>query len=203
MEPRPLVAESSAVAPAVVTSRYDEPNAIVEGSVEGDVALLAHLPLPSELVAAEDMSIVREIRAKVERVDAKLSSLQAVVAETRAWTKRVELVHQAQQAKEAEERAARIIADAEERARQLLAAAERAIPDVAAASSSLASAPEPEVREAPHEARQARELSIEEQEAEALYDAIELFTRTNAEVVNELSELLKTLPAREQRQENG
>jgi hypothetical protein len=205
MEPRQLVAESRIVPPAIVTSRYEDTSGTMEGFFfEGDVPDQVGLQLPSEHVAAEDIGIVREIRARVERVDAKLSSLQAVVAETRAWTERVEFAHQAQQSKEAEERAARIVAEAEERARHLLAAAERAAADVTTVSPDRVSTPEPEVPEPEvPKVQKVQELSVDAAEAEALYNAIELFTRTNADVVNELSALLKSLPTREQRPEEA
>jgi hypothetical protein len=167
---------------------------------------------PSDLVAPEEMGIIREIRAKVERVDSRLTSLQDWVAETRAWTERVELAHRAQcdlgrlvlesqlrvdrQVKDAEARAAQIVAKAEQQARELIAAAE-----VAAAEVTAAAAREPVETTAPAEAESPAtpELSPEDAEAEELYDAIELFTRTNAELVNELSALLSTIPARDQR----
>jgi uncharacterized membrane protein len=158
------------------------------------------------------MGIIREIRAKVERVDSRLTSLQDWVAETRAWTERVELAHRAQcdlgrlvlesqlrvdqQVKEAEERAAQIVAKAEDQARELVAAAEVAAAEVTAAA---AEEPVATTAHAPSKSPATTELSPEEVEAEELYDAIELFTRTNAELVNELSALLSTIPARDQR----
>lgn len=167
---------------------------------------------PSDLVAPEEMGIIREIRAKVERVDSRLTSLQDWVAETRAWTERVELAHRAQcdlgrlvlesqlrvdqQVKEAEERAAQIVAKAEDQARELVAAAEVAAAEVTAAA---AEEPVATTAHAPSKSPATTELSPEEVEAEELYDAIELFTRTNAELVNELSALLSTIPARDQR----
>jgi hypothetical protein len=164
------------------------------------------------LFADEEMEVIRAMRAKVDRVDARLTSLQEWVAETRSWTERVELAQKAQaelgrlvlesqaridqQVRDAEERAARIVAEAEEQARALLAAAEVAAAEVAAA----ATRPVDEESEATDEDESANaELSAEEAEAEELYEAIELFTRTNAELVNELSALISTIPAREQR----
>jgi hypothetical protein len=167
---------------------------------------------PSDLVAPEEMGVIREIRAKVERVDSRLTSLQDWVAETRAWTERVELAHRAQcdlgrlvlesqlrvdqQVKDAEARAAQIVAKAEEQARELIAAAEVAAAEVTAAA---ANEPVATATPAPSESPTTTELSPEDAEAEELYDAIELFTRTNAELVNELSALLSTIPARDQR----
>ncbi|HEY5273999.1 MAG TPA: hypothetical protein VIJ34_12280 [Acidimicrobiales bacterium] len=180
---------------------------------EKDVDQLSAIEARADLFADEEMEVIRAMRAKVERVDARLTSLQEWVAETRSWTERVELAQKAQrdlgrlvlesqvridqQVRDAEERAARIVAEAEEQARQLLAAAELAAEEVAAAAS------RPVVEEAPVAETQTgsktAELSAEEAEAEELYEAIELFTRTNAELVNELSALISTIPAREQR----
>ena len=165
-----------------------------------------------DLFADEEIEVIRAMRAKVERVDARLTSLQEWIAETRSWTERVELAQKAQrdlgrlvlesqaridqQVKDAEERANRIVAVAEEQARQLLVAAERAAAQVSAAST-------PQGTDAGSEERGARatevELSPEEAEAEQLYEAIELFTRTNAELVNELSALISTIPVRDHR----
>lgn len=196
MQHRQLVADGRVIPPAIVNSRYEDPSEIFEGFFSADVPDQVGLQLPSEHVAAEDIGVVREIRARVERVDAKLSSLQAVVAETRAWTERVELAHQAQQVKRAEDRASRIIAEAEERARQLIAVAERTAVDATSADRVGPAERDVLESEAPA-AKKAGELSVDAAEAEALYNAIELFTRTNADVVNELSELLKSLPARD------
>jgi hypothetical protein len=171
------------------------------------------LDIAAGLFADEEMEVIRAMRAKVERVDARLTSLQEWVAETRSWTERVELAQKAQlelgrlvlesqeridqQVKDAEDRAARIVAEAEEQARALLAAAEVAAAEVAAAA---AHPPVAESAAADAEPRpKSPELSPEEAEAEELYEAIELFTRTNAELVNELSALISTIPAREQR----
>jgi hypothetical protein len=165
------------------------------------------------LFAEEEMEVIRAMRAKVERVDARLTSLQEWVAETRSWTERVELAQKAQrdlgrlviesqeridqQVRGAEERAARIVAEAEEQARQLLADAERAAAELAAAATrhDVEEAPLPEAE--PPQPR--TELSAEEAEADELYDAIELLSRTNAELVNELNALISTIPARENR----
>jgi hypothetical protein len=204
METRRLLAQSRLSASEASVS--DETSEVEDSDEE----LAAELP--SDLVAPEEMGIIREIRAKVERVDSRLTSLQDWVAETRAWTERVELAHRAQcdlgrlvlesqlrvdqQVKDAEARAAQIVAKAEEQARELLAAAEIAAAEVTAAAAEepvAASAP------APSESPATTELSAEDAEAEELYDAIELFTRTNAELVNELSALLSTIPARDQR----
>jgi hypothetical protein len=205
METRRLLAQSRLSATAAEASLPDEES----GDQESDDA--ATVGSPSDIVAAEEMGIIREIRAKVERVDSRLTSLQEWVAETRAWTERVELAHRAQcdlgrlvlesqlrvdqQVKEAEAQAAQIVADAEQQARQLLAAAERAAKEVTAAAAQAPVATTP----AESAAHATADLSVEDAEAEELYDAIELFTRTNAELVNELSALLSTIPAREQR----
>jgi glycine cleavage system H lipoate-binding protein len=165
------------------------------------------------LFADEEMEVIRAMRAKVDRVDARLTSLQEWVAETRSWTERVELAQKAQlelgrlvlvsqeridqQVRDAEERAARIVAEAEEQARALLAAAEVAAAEVAAAATRRPAEESPAAEPEPRS--KSRELSAEEAEAEELYEAIELFTRTNAELVNELSALISTIPAREQR----
>jgi hypothetical protein len=205
MQTRRLLAQSQPSAPSEGASPSDE------ASRAEDTHGAVTAGSPSDLIAPEEMGIIREIRAKVERVDSRLTSLHDWVAETRAWTERVELAHRAQcdlgrlvlesqlrvdqQVKEAEDRAARIVAKAEEQARELLAAAELAAAEVTAA------AQEPVATTAPAkpEWHAATELSAEEAEAEELYDAIELFTRTNAELVNELSALLSTIPARDQR----
>jgi hypothetical protein len=165
------------------------------------------------LFADEEMEVIRAMRAKVDRVDARLTSLQEWVAETRSWTERVELAQKAQlelgrlvlesqaridqQVRDAEERAVRIVAEAEEQARALLAAAEIAAAEVAAAATRPPAEESPAAEAEPRS--KSRELSAEEAEAEELYEAIELFTRTNAELVNELSALISTIPAREQR----
>jgi hypothetical protein len=216
METRRLLAQSRLSTPSA------EPTPPAEaGEVEDSDVAVAARP-PSDIVAPEEMGIIREIRAKVERVDSRLTSLQEWVAETRAWTERVELAHRAQcdlgrlvlesqlrvnqQVQEAEERAALIVAEAEEQARELLAAAELAAAAVTAAASQerVTSAPvetKSPAAKAPADSgsRVAVEPSSEQAEAEELYDAIELFTRTNAELVNELSALLSTIPARDQR----
>jgi hypothetical protein len=205
METRRLLAQSRLSVSSAEDSLSDELGD-VEDSDEAEMA-----GPPTDLVAPEEMEIIREIRAKVERVDSRLTSLQEWVAETRAWTERVELAYRAQsdlgrlvlesqlrvdqQVKEAEAQAAQIVADAEQQARQLLAAAERAAKEVTAAA-----AKEPVAATLPKPAPSAAaEISVEDAEAEELYDAIELFTRTNAELVNELSALLSTIPARDQR----
>jgi len=165
------------------------------------------------LFADEEMEVIRAMRAKVDRVDARLTSLQEWVAETRSCTERVELAQKAQlelgrlvlesqaridqQVRDAEERAVRIVAEAEEQARALLAAAEIAAAEVAAAATRPPAEESPAAEAEPRS--KSRELSAEEAEAEELYEAIELFTRTNAELVNELSALISTIPAREQR----
>ena len=209
METRRLLAQSRLSAPE--GSLSDE----TSDFEDSDEALVTETP--SDLVAPEEMGIIREIRAKVERVDSRLTSLQDWVAETRAWTERVELAHRAQcdlgrlvlesqlrvdqQVKDAEARAAQIVAKAEEQARELLAAAEIAAAEVTAAAAEepvATAAPAPSAP-APSESPATTELSQEDAEAEELYDAIELFTRTNAELVNELSALLSTIPARDQR----
>jgi hypothetical protein len=204
METRRLLAQSRLSATSAEASPSDEESAVQDP----DAAAAAGSP--SDLVAAEEMGVIREIRAKVERVDSRLTSLQEWVAETRAWTERVELAHRAQcdlgrlvlesqlrvdqQVKEAEAQAAQIVADAEQQARHLLAAAERAAAEVTAAA-----AQEPVATASPETASHAGpDLAVEDAAAEELYDAIELFTRTNAELVNELSALLSTIPAREQ-----
>jgi hypothetical protein len=172
----------------------------------------AELDTGAGLFADEEMEVIRAMRAKVERVDARLTSLQEWVAETRAWTERVELAQKAQrelgrlvlesqeridqQVRDAEDRAARIVAQAEEQARQVLAAAEQAAAEVAAAAARPVVVPPAAGSESP---AASEPLSAEEAEAEELYEAIELFTRTNAELVNELSALISTIPAREQR----
>jgi hypothetical protein len=186
---------------------------VPRAEAEEDVDPLTAVEARADLFADEEMEVIRAMRAKVERVDARLTSLQEWVAETRSWTERVELAQKAQrdlgrlvlesqaridqQVRDAEERAARIVAEAEEQARQLLAAAELAAEEVASAAS------RPVVAETPVAETQAgsksAELSAEEAEAEELYEAIELFTRTNAELVNELSALISTIPPREQR----
>jgi hypothetical protein len=165
------------------------------------------------LFADEEMEVIRVMRAKVERVDARLTALQEWVAETRSWTERVELAQKAQrdlgrlviesqaridqQVRDAEERAARIVAEAEEQARQLLADAERAAAELAAAATrhDIEETPAPEAEPSSTSVG----LSAEEAEADELYDAIELLSRTNAELVNELNALISTIPARENR----
>jgi len=205
MQTRRLLAQSRLSAPS--EDSLSDGSSDIEDSDEVVVA-----ESPSDLVAPEEMGIIREIRAKVERVDSRLTSLQDWVAETRAWTERVELAHRAQcdlgrlvlesqlrvdqQVKEAEERAAQIVAKAEEQARELLAAAEVAAAEVTAAAAEV---PIPTTTPAASGSTAAPELSAEDAEAEELYDAIELFTRTNAELVNELSALLSTIPPRDQR----
>jgi hypothetical protein len=211
MQTRRLLAQSRLSAPAADASLPGH-----AGDVEDAESVVTAQSL-SDLVAAEEMGIIREIRSKVERVDSRLTSLQEWVAETRAWTERVELAHRAQcdlgrlvlesqlrvdqQVREAEERAAQIVVKAEEQARQLLAAAELAAAEVTAAVTKEAVVTVPAESESPDttDLPAATELSAEEAEAEELYDAIELFTRTNAELVNELSALLSTIPARDQR----
>jgi hypothetical protein len=215
METRRLLAQSRLSAASEEASS-DEASDLEDSNESGGAGS------PSDLVAPEEMGIIREIRAKVERVDSRLTSLQDWVAETRAWTERVELAHRAQcdlgrlvlesqlrvdqQVREAEERAAQIVAEAEVQARELLAAAEIAAAEVTAAVTREPAATAPAEPESPAatapaepESPAATELSAEEAEAEELYDAIELFTRTNAELVNELSALLSTIPARDQR----
>src|SRR5277367_1671565 len=49
-----------------------------------------------DLFADEEIEVIRAMRAKVERVDARLTSLQEWIAETRSWTERVELAQKAQ-----------------------------------------------------------------------------------------------------------
>jgi regulator of protease activity HflC (stomatin/prohibitin superfamily) len=211
METRRLLAQSRLSTPSSEAALSEDANGLSDAEV---VVMAGSYP---DLVAPEEMGIIREIRAKVERVDARLTSLHEWVAETRAWTERVELAHRAQcdlgrlvlesqlrvdqQVRDAEERAAQIVAEAEEQARELLAAAEVAAAEVTAAAAQEPAAPQtPGVATSVEpESHDKVELSPEEAEAEELYDAIELFTRTNAELVHELGALLSTIPAREPR----
>jgi hypothetical protein len=220
METRRLLAQSRLGTSAAVDAPSTDPvgaeGEVIDAAAVDPSDAEAAADLPSELVAAEEMGVIREIRAKVERVDARLTSLQEWVAETRAWTERVELAHRAQcdlgrlvlesqlrvdlQVEEAEEKAARIVAEAEQQARELLAAAERAAADVTtpAPEPGPSRAAEPEAHSEP-EVMESPAGGAEDVEAEDLYEAIELFTRTNAELVNELAALLSTIPARDQR----
>jgi len=198
----------------VQNPEHDDSEVLDEHAIEVDEAISSvadhELLAAVDLFADEEIEVIRAMRAKVERVEARLTSLHDWIAETRSWTERVELAQKAQrelgrlmlesqvridqQVKDAEERAARIVATAEEQAHQILAAAERAAAEVAGNPA----APAPEVgSDASLSHSGPGALSAKEAEAEELYEAIELFTRTNAELVNELSALISTIPARD------
>jgi hypothetical protein len=171
----------------------------------------------------DELALLRAITAKTDRVEARLESFQAWVAETRSWIDKVESAHMAhadlgrivlqsqlridKQTKAAEQRAAEIIADAKEQARQLLAAAETVAAEIISADAGVVSdSADPEAARAdsvPAAANTSTQAvnsapgegsSIED--AEDLYEVIELITRTNAELVRELSALIGANPRR-------
>jgi vacuolar-type H+-ATPase subunit H len=170
----------------------------------------------------DEITLLRSIRAKADRVEERLESFQAWMAETRSWIDKVETAHMAhsdlgrivlqsqlridRQTKAAEQRAAEIIAEAREQARQLLTAAETVAAEIISADARVVSdSADPEVARAAsvsaaakastHAANSAAgEVSIED--AEDLYEVIELITRTNAELVCELSALIGANPRR-------
>src|SRR5665213_3609426 len=206
-------------------------NATLEADAELDDSVTERYD--TEVLPDEELSLLRAIRAKADRVEARLESLQTWVTETRSWIESFETAHRTQadlgrivlesqaridmHTKAAEERADRIIAEAKEQAEQLLAAAEIVAAEIISADVGVvegardldaeptAAAP---VAEAPVAAEvpvatevfkqiatvPAVDLSAED--AEDLYEVIELFTRTNAELVNELSALIGAIPRR-------
>jgi hypothetical protein len=178
---------------------------------------VAAAQLDGDLVADEEIGLLRAIRAKADRVDARLESLQAWVAETRSWIETFETAHRTHSdlgrivlesqarieshTRIAEERAGRIITEATEQARQLLAAAEIAAAEIISANADLVDASpalDDEFAAVETSTRPETPVMIEvsAEDAAALYEVIDLFTRMNTELLNELNALVGAIPRR-------
>jgi len=174
------------------------------------------------VIGDEEIGLLRAIRAKADRVDARLESLQAWVAETRSWLETFETAHRTHSdlgrivlesqaridshTKIAEDRADRIIAEAKDQAKQLLAAAEIVAAEIISADADVVDAspvPDCEPAAEPSVAAEAATqtagsvaIEVSAEDAEALYEVIELFTRMNTELLNELNALVGAIPRR-------
>jgi hypothetical protein len=200
----------------------------LEAASDDIAALVADAESAAERYAAkefedDEIALLRAIRAKADRVETRLESFQAWVAETRSWIDKVENAHLAhadlgrivlrsqrrinRQTKAAEQRAAEIVAEAKEQARQLLAAAEIVAAELISADEGVVSEfTDPEVARVTSVPAAAKASTVAAnaaqgegngiEDAEDLYEVIELITRTNAELVRELSALIGANPRR-------
>jgi hypothetical protein len=189
-----------------------------EGTLKDDSVLesVAAAQSDADLAADEEIGLLRAIRAKADRVDARLESLQAWVAETRSWIETFEAAHKTHSdlgrivlesqarieshTRIAEERAGRIIAEATEQAQRLLAAAEIAAAEIISADAdfvdALALDGESAAVEAGTQSESPAVIEVSAEDAAALYEVIDLFTRMNTELLNELNALVGAIPRR-------
>jgi hypothetical protein len=199
-------------------------NTVTNDEDSGDATASLLDPSLGGVFADEEIAAIRAIRAKADQVDARLESLQEWVAETRTWVEKFEAAHRSHSdlgrlevesqvridayTKAAEERAELIVAEAKEQAEQLLAAAEIVAGEIISADVPVEDAPPATVPDSHVEVVVAtpEDSAVEgddpgaiettDADAEELYEVIELFTRTNAELVNELSALISAIPRR-------
>ena len=189
----------------------------------GDSARVAAERYDTKGLNDDGITLLHATSAKADRAEILLESFLAWEAETHSWIDKAETSHivhadlgrivlQSQlridkQTKAAEQRAAEIIDESKEQARQLFAAADTVAVEIISADAGVVSdSADPEGARAglvpaaadasTHATNSATGEVSSIEDAEDLYEVIKLITRTNAELVCELSALIGAIPRR-------